>query len=231
MTLYALRDDSCVLYLPMNEGEGSVVYDHSRYGNNGQIVGANWTTGKFGKALSFDGVDDYVKVPDSASLKFGEDSFSITLWLKMAEEQPATYPHFINKWSEGTGTGFFAFPVKSENCKIRVRVNSAVETFQNTHLDDYKWHFITIVVERDVAEKVYVYKDAVKSPTELDVSGVGSVDNTNSLLISKINGFVGIINEVRIYNRALCEEEIKSLYLYYQNFEVRPCILCPRPTI
>jgi len=59
MTLYALRDDSCVLYLPMNEGAGSVVYDHSRYGNNGQIIGANWTQGKFGKALSFDGIDDY----------------------------------------------------------------------------------------------------------------------------------------------------------------------------
>ena len=59
MTLYALRDDSCVLHLPMNEGSGSVVYDHSRYGNHGQIVGANWTQGKFGWCLSFDGVDDY----------------------------------------------------------------------------------------------------------------------------------------------------------------------------
>jgi len=229
MTLYALRDDSCVLHLPMNEGEGSVVYDHSRYGNNGQIVGANWTQGKFGKALSFDGSDDYVGVPDSASLKFGEDSFSITLWLKMAEEQPASYPHFISKWSGSIG--FFAFPTEGEGCNIRVRVNSAVKTFQNTQLDDYKWHFITIVVERDVAEKVYVYKDAVKSSTELDISEVGSVDNTNSLLISKVDGFAGTMDEVRIYNRALSEEEIKSLYLYYQNFEVRPCILCPRPII
>ena len=93
MTLYALRDDSCVLHLPMNEGSGSVVYDHSRYRNNGQIVGANWTTGKFGWALSFDGVDDYVEISDFSEVN---DQITITAWAFLpTKDQPTDYPPIL----------------------------------------------------------------------------------------------------------------------------------------
>jgi len=57
------------LLLHMNEGIGSVAYDGSFYHNDGAVkahhgtvYGATWTTGKYGKALSFDG-NDYVEAP------------------------------------------------------------------------------------------------------------------------------------------------------------------------
>jgi len=66
-TRYELGDNSLwakalglMLYLPFDEGSGAIVKDRSGNGYQGTIYGASWIDGKKGKALSFDGVNDYV---------------------------------------------------------------------------------------------------------------------------------------------------------------------------
>ncbi len=52
-----------------DEGTGTSVSDASGNGNTGAISGASWaSSGKFGKALTFDGVNDVVTIADSAEL-------------------------------------------------------------------------------------------------------------------------------------------------------------------
>ena len=48
----------------MNEGSGNTIFDETG-GNDGTIDGATWIEGKYGSALSFDGVDDHVFVDNS----------------------------------------------------------------------------------------------------------------------------------------------------------------------
>ena len=52
-----------VSYWNFDEGTGTTAYD--AFGRNNGIFynGPVWTTGKVGRALSFDGVDDYVQTP------------------------------------------------------------------------------------------------------------------------------------------------------------------------
>jgi len=81
--------DSCVLNLEFEEGEGTIAYDSSVYGNDGTLlpVGSepSWVDGKFGKALEFDGVNDLVNVSNSASLEL-TDQFTVSAWFKPARD-------------------------------------------------------------------------------------------------------------------------------------------------
>ena len=64
-----------------NEGSGTIVNDASGNGNNGTISGATWTTsGKYGNALSFNGSNSGVTVPDSASLHL-TTSLTLEAWV------------------------------------------------------------------------------------------------------------------------------------------------------
>ena len=63
-----------------DEGTGNIVKDSSGNGNDGIIYSATWVDGKFGKALSFDGVDDYVDVTGPTGT-FNE--LTIETWVKI----------------------------------------------------------------------------------------------------------------------------------------------------
>ena len=65
-----------------NAGSGPTAADSSPSGNNGTFSGATWTAaGKFGGALSFDGVNDRVDVADSSSLDL-TNRMTVEAWVR-----------------------------------------------------------------------------------------------------------------------------------------------------
>ena len=72
-----------------NAGTGLTAADLSGNSNNGTLQnGVAWTAaGKYGNALSFDGINDFVRVPDSSSLDVGS-SGTIAAWVKTRCPQP-----------------------------------------------------------------------------------------------------------------------------------------------
>src|SRR5688572_20099110 len=69
-------------------GTGTTLTDLSGSGNHGTIAGATWTAaGRFGGALSFDGTDDLVTIPDANSLDL-TTGFTLEAWVKPAAAQP-----------------------------------------------------------------------------------------------------------------------------------------------
>jgi hypothetical protein len=62
-------DSKTVAIWHLDEGTGNKAYDSTSNNNHGTINGATWTNGLYGKALSFDGTNDYIKVPNSKSLQ------------------------------------------------------------------------------------------------------------------------------------------------------------------
>jgi len=65
----------------MDEGSGAKINDQSGNHNDGTISGATWTSGKYGSALQFDGVNDYVDCGNDASLNI-TSAITIEAWVK-----------------------------------------------------------------------------------------------------------------------------------------------------
>ncbi len=213
--------DGLVAYWSFDYNDGSIAYDESENGNEGLISGAVWTAGISGNALDFDGVNDYVTVPASSSLNFGNGDFSILAWVK-TDNSKADDLQIVEKMDRVGGQAPFrgyylrvshlgSHENKPEPC-LSDGTND-VEAFGNEFVADNEWHFLVATFDRD--DKLKLYVDGVFD-TSIDIDIVGNIDVANPLYIGQQdnsdNRFVGQIDEVRLYNRVITLEEIDELF-------------------
>ncbi len=225
-TDYTFYDDSLILGMNLNNnsaiGENSTkAVDISKYGNDGTLEnGTSWTTsGKFGSALSFDGVDDYVDCGDTADLEFASgQSFSFSFWFK-GTGHSSSQDGIITK---GYGAGdndltpwYLEYYENDGTIALFLRDSGGTSshTSGTVAIDDGNWHFITAVYDAGAGE-IRNYVD-----TELDTTTTGVPEDaygTNAgifVLMDHLERYTqGSLDEVRIYNRALSTEEIKMHY-------------------
>ncbi|UCE99680.1 MAG: lamin tail domain-containing protein, partial [Planctomycetota bacterium] len=207
-----------------DEGSGSTAYD-SALSNDGTVYGATWTTGLIDGALSFDGNGDYVKVNDSLSMRSLDGStaeYTISLWVKTTQtgaapwdqkvifERRATYPlSGINQWvahiflNENNATGFFIGEGGGNNFFLN----------DTMAINDGNWHHITATRKNTEYVRVYVDGTLRKSgstsfnPYTTEITTI-AVRRTNTNTFTGY--FDGIIDDVRIYDHALSEDEIEA---------------------
>jgi hypothetical protein len=74
-------DGSTVLLFKMDAGLGGVLDDATLYNNDGEIQGAAWAAGRYGRGLDFDGVNDRVRVLDAPSLRLSS-ALTIEAWIR-----------------------------------------------------------------------------------------------------------------------------------------------------
>jgi hypothetical protein len=123
-----------------NEGSGTVAYDSSGNNNNGNLVnGPTWVDGKFGKALSFDGVDDYVDIPSGVpSSLLGSNPKMVILWF-----YPTQYRNgivYMGPSGGGLTGNSFRF-VTDTNGNLGLDVSYGI-AFSTIKIDLNTWNFI-----------------------------------------------------------------------------------------
>ena len=191
-----------------NEGTGTTVADASGTGNTGTISGATWTaSGKFGGALSFDGVDDWVTVNDAPVLDL-TTGMTIEAWVTSTalngwetvifKEMPGDHAYVL--YAAGDSTVPIA-GIRRNGTIHAVSATSAMPVGTWVHL----------AVTYDGANLgLYVNGTLVRT-----TAVTGPIDVTQGPLRLGGNSvwaewFNGLIDEVRIYNRALTAAEIQS---------------------
>jgi len=204
-----IHDVSQVLYLPFDYDDGSKARDRSGYNNHSTIYGATLATGKIGMSRRFDGVDDYVEVPYSESIN-PKNAVTIVgwAWLDAIESRRISGSKELHyRWIDfEAGTGKYHWHVGTG-------VGWIFATIQNWALPVNSWFHLAYVVNW-VKGWAEVYLNAVKkSKTTFSAGAVAG--NTNDLYVGTykpaVLPWLGINDEVRIYNRALSQDEIRML--------------------
>ena len=194
-----------------NEGTGNIVKDSSKKGNDGAITGAKWAKGVIGSALEFNGVSDYANMRNPG-IGITDKAVSVEAWIQstgnninanLAFAGPESLDFGI--WIQGGR--FFAGVWNSEGTQY-----SAISPNSPT---PGQWYHVAMTCDFNADKVVRFYINGVLNCTS---AAAGTAIRSNHTTID-IGGrtpnasyFKGIIDEVKIYNRALSEEEIRQPY-------------------
>ncbi|MCD6108574.1 MAG: hypothetical protein J7J89_03780, partial [Thermoplasmata archaeon] len=223
-------NNSLVGYWSFDYYNSTHVFDNSTYRNNGTFQGTsfginNITTGKYGKGLQFDGVDDYVDCGNDFTSISTE--FTIELWMKTSDTTNSGTP--ISYATTHSDNEILLYNYKSFGLYIG---GSNVGT--GVSANDGNWHHIVWIWKSSGGE-TKLYKDGDIAYSGTLQSGYTINHGTDRRLIvgqeqdsvgggfSSSQAFNGLIDEVRIYNRVLSWEEVNAsynngLYRLYHNF-------------
>jgi hypothetical protein len=206
-------DNSLILYLPFDDGEGKIVKDSSDNKNNGEIFGdTKWVNGKTGKSIEFTS-GSYVEIKEIPAYDISEaislmawvNTTTVTTWARIIDKSQWQDNGFDLALSQATHAPLFEFFVN----------NTTSQALANTKVDDGKWHFIAGTFG---SKNLKIYVDGVMEAT---VVSAGNVDiKLNDLPIrmcveanpSKGQPYVGMIDEVAIFNRELSANDIDNIY-------------------
>lgn len=215
-------------YWSMDEGVGGLAYDKSGNGNVGTLTNmdpaTDWMDGKVGKALDFDNVDDMVSVSSSVPLN-NLPAITVSAWSKSNSYGEGGQGFFIDKSnSEASGWTFQKLATNSVvkfvvayDGGIDLQVRTASNTFPAS--DFGNWIHWTVTWDGTPNYSgVHIYKNGVEVSYGTRTDGVGNreVDNAYSTVIGNFRTgsrtFDGVIDEARVYNRALSATEVRRLY-------------------
>jgi len=182
--------------------------------NDGAWVGyPTPASGKVDGALSFDGVDDYVEVPDNISLNFGTGDLSIDAWVKTSSSSGVKV--ILDK-RVGSTTGYLLYLF---NGVLSFQLADGTHTGYSSSLfvADGDWHHVAVTLDRDNPEGLLFYDGGVSSAPQNPTGHQGSLTNSADLLIaadclSGTQRFEGEIDEVELFNRVLYPYEVAAIY-------------------
>jgi hypothetical protein len=216
-----------------DEVSGSVADDSSGFGNDGTVNGATWADGKYGKALSFDGNDDYVNTVDSASLDVG-GALTISLWMKTTVQQSnkGLVLHDANSYKYMAYlhelSGDLYFFVKTASGQSYARYNGA-----NGEFSTGAWFHIVFTYDKTLSSnRLKIFVNGIQ---KAQANGFGeditAGDEGVDIGLYNVNNFFnGIIDEVCIYNRALSVAEIQESFQKSPDFSSKLLAKVPKGT-
>jgi hypothetical protein len=198
-----------VLALGFNEAAGTATSDASGLGNHGQVREAQFVAGRFGNALSFDGVNDWVTVADSVSLELAT-GMTLEAWVN---------PSVVAGWNtvllKEAGAGM-SYELYSNNDLNRPAAyftvpSGAIRAVTGTAaVGANAWTHVAVTYD---GASMRMYVNGVLVRTTARTGAIVAEDGPLHIGGNEVWGgewFSGLIDEVRIYNRALSATEIAA---------------------
>lgn len=217
---------SPLVHYKLDEGYGTTVHNNGNQGSaiDGTISGATWTNdGKFGKALSFDGTDDYVNLNNNSTpLLSATGDWTISTWVKPDTTSEKT---IFAQYVATVGNGRMLLRISASNPdKFELFLgNDATESSVNvdsrTSITTGEWYHV-LVQREGKTFSMYINGKYEAGTTD---SGTRSILQAGNIIGGRTSGagsysaaltayFDGTIDEFKAYNYALTSDEIKTEY-------------------
>lgn len=196
-----------------DETSGTLAADSSQHERTGTLLGGlsfdeDSATGRAGKAVRFDGEDARIEIRKYKGVT-GTRPRTVSAWIKTEATRGE-----IASW----GTQDFGQMFIFGHIRGRIGVTpSGGYLYMNAETDDDEWHHVAAVVREaelpNLYDDVKLYLDGV----EAEIHDIGLLDlwpiQTGDDLDVRIGrGFNGLLDDLRIYDRTLAENEIKALF-------------------
>jgi len=221
--------DCLMAHWKFDEGTGSSAGDASGNGVAGTLAGgATWGTGQFGSAVSLDGVDGRVTLPDNLTMLRNTPAATLAGWVKLSS-LPASGA-FRELVSISVGS---ASPTNLSRAALAIRGDgTAADVFAGGRTSDTEaqqtlvadanlavgtfTHVAAVLSYSNDTIKIYVNGQlAAQALVDFSLGATADTDSRNGALgaqdMGNANFLHGLLDEVRIYCRALSSEEILAL--------------------
>jgi hypothetical protein len=233
----SLKAQTLIAHYPFDNTSAS---DISGNNNNGTLIGGVETTAdRFGNpcgALLFNGVDGYIEVPNSFTLKSPAESFSATCWFKIKTSSGFNWLTLICKGAYSVETRDnpqYRIQVLQSSNQSTISINTEFTEYDNdytSHLfQNEVWHFYALVYDGKFVRTYLDGNEIWKYPYENTLT-----PNDEPLCIAKdIPGateyFNGSLDDLRIYSSGLTDKEVKGIYRddTYAKFDYDFNLVCP----
>jgi PA14 domain/Concanavalin A-like lectin/glucanases superfamily len=205
-------DPNLVGWWRFNDGSGTVAIDSSGNDHHGVLVdNPVWVSGVFGGALQFAG-GNHVAVPGYDGI-LGTQSRTSAAWVNVTKTNAS-----IITWGPAGGGTKWVMRTHNGPAVLRLECGQG-NTWGTTDLADGQWHHVAAVLDNDGTPDISEVKLYVDGKLDPIAGGKAQAINTSSgtelQIAYDLNNtgrvFDGMMDDVRIYNRALSESEIQAI--------------------
>ena len=203
----------------LNEGTGTIANNDSPLTPDGTLSGGvSWTTGRFKGGLSFNGSNGVVDIPDNKL--FEGANVTVSAWVE-ANGTPGDFKYIVGKGANGCCTGSYGLETGANGGLVFYVANSTTTAIQSPDAGysiwNGKWHNVIGTFDGSTV-RLYVDGKQIGNGTP-DTSPIQyNLPTGNDLQIGNYTacpqlGWIGDIDEVKVFNRALGSGEIALAYL------------------
>lgn len=197
----------------LDEGKGDAINDSSGNENHGTLQGGKWVDGPDGPALSLNGVNDRVIIPDSDSL-YAEEAWTITSWVYVNKAETG-YGHIVGKRSAGGAVANYAFRTSPDGKQWDAYFSRGgwKGIWRQGEAKKDTWLYMTATYDGKDTIRIYENGKQIGSgsglggpaPRDTEQVNIGGWTNNTSETLN------GMLYEVVVFNVALNPDEITEL--------------------
>jgi chitodextrinase len=194
-----------------NEGAGTTAADFTANGNTATLSGTTWTAGKYGGGLSFGGTSSHLSIANSSSLNISGSEMTISLWMNPLAPSNSDTVVIGKFWNTSWTDPYYQYGLEMASGNRPALVIGTTSGYRSAVMSSAvpygQWTHVSVTFN---GTQVKFYINGVLTDTQSLVGIITARNNSMNIGADQSNsqGFKGVLDDIRIYNKVLSQTEV-----------------------